>query len=52
MKKKWRYRFRVAEKESTFVIGEYLQMSLEQARSGRMGVGEQVKQGINPAQKR
>jgi len=51
-KKTWRYRYRIAGTESTFVMGEYPQMSLEQARSARMEAREQVKLGINPARAR
>ncbi|MFP3982326.1 MAG: tyrosine-type recombinase/integrase [Desulfurivibrionaceae bacterium] len=51
-KKTWRYRFKISGKESTFNLGEYPQMSLEQARAARMEARELVKQGINPSQKR
>jgi len=51
-KKTWRYRFRVNRKESTFSLGTYPQMSLEQARGARMKAREQVKNGVNPAQER
>ncbi|NTV12830.1 MAG: integrase arm-type DNA-binding domain-containing protein [Desulfobulbaceae bacterium] len=51
-KKTWRYRYRIAGKESTFVMGEYPQMSLEDARRTRTEAREQVKAGINPAQER
>jgi len=51
-KKTWRYRYRVAGKESTFVIGEYPQISLEQARGARTAAREQVKEGINPSRYR
>ena len=51
-KKTWRYRYKIAGTESTFVMGEYPLMSLEQARKERIEAREQVKQGINPAQER
>lgn len=51
-KKTWRYRYRIAGTESTFVMGEYPQMSLEEARKARGSAREQVKQEINPAQGR
>ncbi len=51
-KKTWRYRYRVVGKESTFVIGEYPQISLEQARAARTAAREQVKEGINPSRYR
>ncbi len=44
-KSTWRYRFRIDGKESTCVLGEYPDMSLEQAR-------EQVKAGKNPSHER
>lgn len=50
--KSWRYRFRVNRKESTFTLGTYPQMSLEQARAARTKAREQVKAGINPAKER
>lgn len=51
-KKTWRYRYRIAGTESTFVMGEYPQMSLEQARKDRIKAREQVKAGISPTQNR
>ena len=45
----WRYRFRLGGKESTFTLGEYPRMSLEQARLARMEAREMVKEGKNPA---
>jgi integrase len=51
-KKTWRYRYRLAGKESTYVLGEYPQMSLEEARGARTEAREKVKDGINPAQER
>jgi hypothetical protein len=43
----WRYRFKIAGKESTFTLGEYPKMSLEQARYARMEARELVKEGKN-----
>lgn len=51
-KKTWRYRFRIAGTESTCVLGEYPQMTLEKARHARMEARELVKQGINPSKER
>ena len=51
-KKTWRYRYKLAGKESTFTLGEYPLMSLEQARIARTEAREQVKNGKNPAQER
>lgn len=50
--KTWRYRFKVDEKESTFTLGEYPKMNLEQARLARMAAREKVRDGENPAQLR
>ncbi len=47
-KKTWRYRFELAGKESTMVLGEYPGMSLEQARKARLEAREIVKSGENP----
>lgn len=51
-KSTWRYRFRVDGKESTCVLGEYPDMSLEQARKARAEAREQVKAGKNPSHER
>ncbi len=51
-RKTWRYRFRLDKKESIYVLGEYPDMSLEQARKTRAEAREQVKAGINPAHER
>jgi len=51
-KKSWRYRFKITGTESTFSLGEYPQMTLEQARNARQKAREKVKGGINPAQDR
>ena len=51
-KKTWRYRYKIAGTESTFVLGEYPQMNLEKARKERIEAREKVKEGINPAQER
>ncbi len=45
----WRYRFRIAGKESTFTLGEYPLMTLEHARMARMEAREMVREGKNPA---
>ena len=51
-KKTWRYRFKLNRKESTCVLGEYPDMSLEQARNARAKAREQVKAGKNPSHER
>jgi integrase len=51
-KKTWRYRYKMAGSESTFVMGEYPRMSLENARKERIAIQEMVKAGINPARQR
>lgn len=49
-KKTWRYRYELPPgTESTFVIGEYPVMSLEEARVERAALREMVKAGIRPA---
>jgi hypothetical protein len=51
-KKTWRYRYRIADTELTFVIAEYSQMSLKNARKERLAIMEMVKAGVNPAKQR
>ncbi|MEN8135451.1 MAG: tyrosine-type recombinase/integrase [Thermodesulfobacteriota bacterium] len=51
-KKTWRYRYKIDGSESTFVMGEYPHMSLENARKERFAIQELVKAGINPAKQR
>ena len=51
-KKTWRYRFKLNQKESTNVLGEYPLMTLEQARKARAEAREQVKAGKNPSHER
>jgi integrase len=51
-KRTWRYRFKLAYKESMVVLGEYPVMSLEQARVARTEARQVVKDGSNPAQER
>ena len=46
--KTWRYRFRIDGKETTYTLGEYPAMTLEQARLARHAARETVKAGINP----
>ena len=48
-KRTWRYRFKLAGKESTVVLGEYPAMSLEESRIERVEAREMVKAGKNPA---
>jgi hypothetical protein len=48
-KKTWRYRFEIAGKESTIVLGTYPEMSLEAARDARFQARKIVKEGKNPA---
>jgi integrase len=51
-KKTWRYRYKIAGTESTFTLGEYPFVSLEQARACRVEAREQVKAGKNPSKER
>ena len=50
--KLWRYRYRIAGKENVFVIGEYPQVGLAQARAERTEARALVKQGIHPSHNR
>ena len=50
--KTWRYRYKIAGKETTYTLGEYPKMTLEQARAARAEAREMVRAGISPAQKR
>lgn len=50
--KLWRYRYRLAEKQNMFALGEYPTMSLQDARRARDEARDQVKQGINPSHHR
>ncbi len=51
-KRTWRYRFKLAGKESTFTLGTYPDMSLEKARKAKAEARAQVKAGKNPAKER
>lgn len=50
--KAWRYRFRLADKESVFAIGDYPSIALVDARKKREEARDLVKRGINPAHNR
>jgi integrase len=50
--KAWRYRFKLADKESVFAIGNYPAISLVDARKKREEACNLVKRGINPAHNR
>ncbi|MDP1634767.1 MAG: Arm DNA-binding domain-containing protein, partial [Gallionellaceae bacterium] len=50
--KAWRYRFKLAGKESVFAIGDYPAITLVDARKKRDVARDLVKQGINPAHSR
>lgn len=50
--KLWRYRYRIAGKESLFTLGTYPKMSLADARTQRDDARALVKQGIHPLQER
>jgi hypothetical protein len=50
--KHWRYRYRLDGKESTFVLGEYPEVSAADARAKRDEARKLIGQGINPAQAR
>jgi len=51
-KKTWRYRYTIAGKETSYVIGEYPALSLEAARKERADIREKVKTGTNLAEER
>ncbi len=44
----WRYRYRIGGKENLYAIGEYPQVTLQEARAERDRARELVKQGIHP----
>ncbi|MEZ5530733.1 MAG: tyrosine-type recombinase/integrase [Porticoccaceae bacterium] len=46
--KKWRYRYRIAGKETIFTIGDYPTISLSEARIKRQEATELVKEGKHP----
>jgi len=50
--KLWRYRYRIADKENVFAIGEYPEISLAEARTERDKARALVKQGLHPSQHR
>jgi integrase len=50
--KLWRYRYRIADKENIFAIGEYPQISLAEARTQRDKARSLVKQGVHPSHNR
>ncbi|WBX94275.1 tyrosine-type recombinase/integrase [Pseudoxanthomonas mexicana] len=45
----WRYRYRIDGRENLFALGEYPEISLQQARAKRDVARELVKRGIHPA---
>ncbi len=51
-RKTWRYRYKIDGWESTFTIGSYPKISLEQARKKRVEARELVKAGKNPSKAR
>jgi integrase len=48
----WRYRFKLADKESVFAIGDYPAITLVNARKEREAARDLVKNGVNPAHNR
>lgn len=50
--KLWRFRYRFENKEQTFSIGPYPEISLSEARSKRNDVRKLLANGINPAQQK
>ncbi len=46
--KHWRYRYRMNDKESTFVIGKYPRIGAAAARAKRDEARKLIDQGINP----
>ncbi|MBM9514370.1 tyrosine-type recombinase/integrase [Desulfogranum marinum] len=51
-KKTWRYRYRFDGKETTLVLGEFPQVTLEVARRKRAGARDLLDRGKNPAHER
>lgn len=50
--KLWRYRYKIAAKENVFALGEYPEISLQDARKARDEARSLVKKGIHPAHAR
>ncbi|WP_345891961.1 Arm DNA-binding domain-containing protein [Burkholderia sp. Ap-955] len=50
--KLWRYKYRIAGKENLFAIGEYPNISLQDARAARDDARELVKKGLHPSHAR
>ncbi|CAA6816755.1 MAG: Integrase family protein [uncultured Thiotrichaceae bacterium] len=50
--KVWRYGYRIHEKQKTFTIGNYPDVSLGEARTSRDGARKLVSQGIDPSQQK
>lgn len=50
--KRWIYRFKIAGRESTYIVGHFPDMSLEQARQAHAEAHKLVKRGINPSKER
>ena len=51
-KKLWRYRYRIADKENLYAVGEYPSLSLADARAIRADARELVRQGVHPSHNR
>lgn len=51
-RKSWRYRYRFNGKESIFIIGEFPETGLEDARAGRAAASALIKSGKNPTAER
>ena len=51
-KKLWRYRYRIADKENLFAIGEYPDISLAEARAEHDKARALVKRGVHPSHNR
>ena len=47
--KHWRYRYRIAGKENVYAMGNYPEISLQEARKAREDARDLVKQGVHPA---
>ncbi len=48
-KRTWRYRYRIAGTESTYVLGTYPDMTLSDARNARSDARKLVEKGVNPS---
>ena len=48
----WRYRYRINGRENVYALGDYGQMSLQEAREARDAARKLVKEGVHPSRHR